>query len=140
MSQVSNPVKKPLPEPTHWSKPFWDACKKHELHIQKCKDCSKLIMYPKRYCPHCLSENLTWVKSEGKGVIYSYTIVCNNPPTAFLSEVPYVVAVVELDEGVRMATNIVQSDFEDIKCEAPVEVVFEDITDEITLPKFRVLK
>lgn len=138
MSQLSN-VNKPIPVPTHWSKPYWDACKNHELHIQQCNNCLTYIMYPKLYCPHCLSDELGWVKSEGKGTVYSYSIVYNNPPTAFQGELPFVIAVVELSEGVRLTTNIIDTEFDKISCGIPVEVVFEDITNEITLPKFKVI-
>jgi uncharacterized OB-fold protein len=128
---------KPLPQPTPWSKPFWEGCKRNELLIQKCEECHNLIMYPKLFCPHCLSPNLQWEKSSGKGKIYSYSVVHAYAPTAFSKDVPYIVAVVELDEGVRMMSSIVQCNPEEIQCDIPVEVVFEKVTDEITLPKFK---
>ena len=136
-NQTITHVNKPVPEPTIWSKPFWDACKNHELHIQKCSDCKQLIMYPKKYCPHCLSEHLTWIKSKGYGKIYSYSVVNNNPPSFFIDELPYVVAIVELDEGVRLTTNIVEDNHDLLACEVEVEVIFEKANDDITLPKFK---
>lgn len=129
--------KKPLPKPSPWSKPFWDSCKRHELLIQKCKDCKNPIFYPKLFCPHCLSDNLEWVKASGRGKVYSYTVVHSYQPTEFAEDVPYVVAVIDLDEGVRMMSNIVNCPTEAVKCDMEVEAIFEDVTDEITLPKFK---
>jgi len=129
--------KKPLPQPTPWSKPFWAGCKKHELLIQKCKDCQRHIFYPKLFCPLCLSPNLEWVKVSGRGKIYSYTVVYSYAPTEFSEDTPYVVAVIDLQEGVRMMSNIVGCPPEKVKCDMEVEVVFDDVTQEITLPKFK---
>jgi uncharacterized OB-fold protein len=129
--------KKPMPRPTPWSKPFWDGCKRHELVIQKCKDCQEHIFYPKLFCPHCLSPNLEWTKASGKGKIYSYTIVYSYAPTEFAEDTPYVVAVIDLQEGVRMMSNVVECPPEEVKCDMKVEVVFDDVTNEITLPKFK---
>lgn len=128
----------PLPTVSRWSRPFWDACRKHELMIQRCKECNRLIMYPKLYCPECLSDDMEWIKASGHGKIYSYTVVTNNPPSVFADQLPYVVAIVELDEGVRLATNVVDTPVERLACDTPVEVVFDDVTEELTLPKFRV--
>lgn len=130
---------KPLPEPTPWSKPFWEGTKRHELLIQKCKDCSQLIMYPKKYCPSCLSDRMEWVKSSGRGKIYSFSVVKSNPPSAFIKDLPFTVAIIRLEEGVQMLSNIVASVPDILKCDSNVEVVFDDVTDEITLPKFRVV-
>jgi hypothetical protein len=129
--------KKPLPKPTPWSKPFWDGCKRHELFIQNCKDCKNPIFYPKLFCPHCLSPNLEWVKAGGRGKVYSYTVVHSYAPTEFSEDIPYIVAVIELQEGVRLMSNIVGCLPETVKCDMEVEVIFDDVTKEITLPKFK---
>lgn len=129
--------KKPLPQPTPWSKPFWDGCKRHELLIQKCKDCQNPNFYPKLFCPHCLSLNLEWVKASGRGKVYSYTVVYSYQPTEFSEDVPYIVAVIDLQEGVRMMSNIVGCLPETVKCDMEVEVIFDDVTKEVTLPKFK---
>ncbi len=131
--------KKPLPQPTPWSKPFWDGCKRHELLIQKCMDCKNPIFSPKLFCPHCLSTRLEWVKASGKGRVYSYTVVYSYGPTEFSEDTPYIVAVVELEEGVRMMSNIVECTPGRVKCDIKVEVVFDDITEDFTLPKFKPL-
>jgi hypothetical protein len=91
-------------------------------------------------CPHCFSENLEWVEASGKGTIYSYTVVMNNSPSAFINDIPYVVALIKLDEGVQMLSNIVDCDFDELKCDMPVEVTFEKLDDEFSLPNFRPVK
>jgi uncharacterized OB-fold protein len=87
-------------------------------------------------CPHCGADDIEWVKSSGRGHIYSYTVVENNAPSAFAGDTPYVVAVIKLDEGVQMLSNIVGCNFDDLQCDMPVEVVFEELNQEFTLPKF----
>ena len=131
--------RKPLPKPTPWSTPFWDGCKNKKLLIQQCKDCKKHVFYPKLFCPFCLSQKLGWIEASGKGKIYSYTIVHSYQPTEFSKDVPYAVAIIELKEGVRMMSNLVESDLEKVRCDLDVEVVFEDVTHEFTLPKFRLI-
>ena len=129
--------KKPLPEPTPWSKPFWEGCKKHELLIQKCQDCREFIFYPKMFCPSCLSSNIGWVRAKGRGKVYSYMAVYSYQPTGFEGDIPYVVAIIELEEGIRMMSNIVECPPEKVKGDMEVEVVFKDVTEKITLPNFR---
>ena len=131
--------KKPLPEPTFFSKPFWDGAKRHELLIQKCKDCQKFVFYPKVVCPFCLSDNLEWVKASGRGKVYSYMVVYSYQPQAFAEDVPYVVAIIDLEEGVRLMSNVVECDPETVRCDMNVTVVFDDVTEEFTLPKFKPL-
>jgi uncharacterized OB-fold protein len=128
---------KPVPEVNPWAKPFWEAAHQKKLIIQKCPDCYKHIFYPRLLCPHCFSENLEWVEASGKGTIYSYTVVMNNAPSAFINDIPYVVALIKLDEGVQMLSNIVECDPEEVRCDMPVEVTFEKLSEDFTLPKFR---
>jgi uncharacterized OB-fold protein len=132
--------KKPLPKPTPWSKFFWDSCKEEKLCVQRCNACKKNIFYPKLYCPFCLSSDLTWIRASGKGRIYSYMVVYAYQPTEFQEDVPYVVAVIDLEEGVRMMSNIVDCNPEEVHCDDPVEVVFEKVNEAYTLPKFRPIK
>ncbi len=128
---------KPVPVVQPWARPFWDAAKRHELTLQHCGDCDRAIHYPRMACPHCGSDNLGWRQASGRGTVYSFTIVENNAPSAFAADVPYVVAVIRLEEGVQMLSNIVEADHADIQCDMAVEVVFEDLDEEFTLPKFR---
>ena len=129
--------KKPVPIVNPWAKPFWEAARDKRLIIQKCEDCGKHIFYPRIACPHCFSDMVKWVEASGKGTIYSYTVVVSNAPSAFIGDMPYVIAIVKLDEGVQMLTNIVGCDPEQVRCDMPVEVTFEKLDDEFTLPKFR---
>lgn len=129
--------RKPVPTVTPWSAPFWAGCRKGELLIQQCQDCGVLNFYPKLYCAGCLSSNLEWVKASGRGKVYSYMTVYAFQPTEFAEDVPYVVAIVELDEGVRMMSNIVGCIPDEVHCDMNVEVVFEKATEEFTLPKFK---
>ena len=119
---------KPVPVPDHITAKFWDAAKHHKLLIQSC---------PQSYCRGCLSENIAWSEASGRGKVYSYTIIHRPPSLRFQEDVPYTVAIVKLDEGVRMMSNIIGIDPEDVRVGMAVEVVFDDITPTISLPKFR---
>lgn len=127
---------KPLPEITPDNKPFWDACKRHELSLQRCQDCGHLRL-PSPICQECLSMNAEWVKVSGRGKLYTWTTIFQRYHPAFTDELPYNVAMVELEEGPRVITNIVECKNDDLHIGMEVEVVFEDVTEEITLPKFK---
>jgi uncharacterized protein len=129
--------KKTLPEPDMVSIHFWEAAKRHELHIQRCESCESYIFYPRAICPECLSSDLTWVKASGEGTVYSYTIsrVLSDP--GFADEIPYVVAIIELAEGPHMTSNIIGCQPESVRVGMPVVADFDDVTPEITLVKFR---
>lgn len=136
---MENP-EKPVPVVNPWARPFWKAAKEKRLIIQKCKDCEKHIFYPRIACPSCFSDQVDWVEASGKGKVYSFTVVMNNAPSSFIIDMPYVIAIVKLQEGVQMLTNIVGCDPEEVTCDMPVEVTFEKLNDEFTLPKFRPVK
>ncbi len=133
-------IGRPLPTIQSWTEPYYRGAREGRLVIQRCKDCKKHIFYPRMYCPYCFSDQIEWVKASGKGKIYSYTVVMNNPPSAFVKDLPYVIAIIKLDEGVQMLTNIVDCDPKEVKFDMPVEITFQKITDEITLPQFRPVK
>ena len=128
---------KPVPVVNPWARPFWEAAREERLMIQKCDDCERHIFYPRIACPHCFSDKVKWVEASGKGTVYSFTVVMNNAPSAFITDIPYVIAVVKLDEGVQMLSNIVGCNPDAVTCDMPVEVTFEKLNDEFTLPKFR---
>jgi uncharacterized OB-fold protein len=107
--------------------------------IQVCATCAQRIFYPRLYCPNCLAPGLDWMQASGRGAIYSYTVVRSNAPSAFAATIPYAVAVVRLEEGVQMLANIVDSDLDDLRCDAPVEVVFQRKGDWV-LPQFRLAR
>jgi uncharacterized protein len=126
---------KPLPKPSPTSRPFWEAAKRHELMLQRCGGCNAFIHYPRDRCPHCLSDELQWQRVNGRGTVYSYTVV-RRASTRSFADKPYVLAIVELDEGVRMTTNV-DATPESIKVGMPVTVYFDDVTADRTLVKFK---
>jgi len=127
---------KPLPEITPDNQPFWEACKRHELCLQRCQDCGHLRL-PSPICQQCLSMNSEWVRVSGRGKVYTWTTIYQRYHPAFAEELPYNVTMVALEEGPRLLANIVDCKNEDLRIGMEVEVVFEDVTEEITLPKFR---
>jgi len=129
--------KKPLPRIDEESKGFWEACQRHELYVQRCRACGRRRYYPRAVCPACLSSNTEWVLSSGRGTVYTYTVTYQNQAPGFRDDLPYVLAYVELEDRVRILTNIVGCAPDDVKIGMPVEVLFDDVTPEVTLPKFK---
>lgn len=130
---------KPLPVIDSESRPYWDALKQHRLTLKRCQDCGKHHFYPRALCPHCHSDAVEWVEARGTGTIYSFTIARRPAGPAFKADTPYVVAVVELDEGARMMSNIVTDKVDAVRIGQHVSVQYEDVTEEVTLPKFRLV-
>ena len=129
--------RKPLPRIDEESRGYWEALARHELYFQRCRDCGTKRFYPRALCPRCLSSATEWVRASGWGTVYSFTVTHQNQAPGFREELPYVLAIVELDEGVRMMTNVVGCAPDAVRVGMRVEVVFDDVTAEITLPKFR---
>ena len=136
MSEQAPPVEKPLPEPSDVSRPYWEGLTEGELRLQRCAQCRRYVFYPRRFCPHCLCERLDWVPASGRGKVYSYTIVRRAMNPAFAAEVPYVFAIVELEVGPRVTTNIVNCPPEDVRVDMPVKAAYDRVTAEISLLKF----
>ena len=130
---------KPIPAPQGESDFYWQKAKQHELWLRKCDDCGGAYFYPRDISPCCFSKNTSWMQASGKATLFTYGIVHRAPHPGFASDAPYVVAVVELEEGPAMPTNIVMDEPtpEKLQIGMPLEVVFDDITDEIALPKFK---
>jgi len=128
---------KPLPHLDEENRPWWEALKRHELYLQKCRDCAALRYYPRAQCPECLSPRTDWVRASGRGKVYTFTATWQNQAAGFRESLPYVMAYVQLDEGPKMLTNIIDCGPEQVKIGMPVEVVYEDVTAEVTLAKFR---
>ncbi len=128
--------KKPLPYIHPETKEYWDGAKEHELRIRRCRSCGAYHFYPRDFCPSCFSFDVEWVKASGRGTIYSFT-VCHRPAPGFEGDVPYNLVLIELEEGIRMMSNVVGCANEDLKIGMPVEVVFEEVSGDVTLPKFR---
>lgn len=134
-SQTTKPM--PRPENRGLTAPFWEAAKRHELVCQRCRQCASWIFYPREQCPTCFSTELEWAPVSGKGRVFAFTVVYQPANAAFESDVPYAYAIVQLDEGVRMPTNIVKCELDAIRADMPVTVVFDDVSPEWTLVKFR---
>ncbi|MGH7948680.1 MAG: Zn-ribbon domain-containing OB-fold protein [Candidatus Binataceae bacterium] len=128
---------KPLPHLDEENRPWWEALKRHELYVQRCRDCGDLRYYPRAQCTECLSPKTEWVKCSGRGKVYTFTVTNQNQAPGFRESLPYIMAYVELDEGPRMLTNIVDCRPEEARIGMPVEVVYDDVTPEVTLAKFR---
>ena len=128
---------KPLPVITENNRPFWDAAKRHELSLQKCNNCGKYWYPSGPVCPFCWSRDHEWAKLSGRGKVNSWVIFHQRYFESFSEDIPYNVAQVELEEGPRITTNLVGVKNEDIRMDMPVHVVFDDVTPEVTLPKFR---
>lgn len=137
MPEMIQQYSKPLPGVDEDNKPFWDFCKHHELRMQKCSRCEKFFYPPGTICPHCQNLESEWVKLSGKGKVYSFVIVRRASHPAFAKDVPYVVALIETDEGPRLTSNVIGCPPEDVQIGMPVEVVFSDISEEFSLPKFK---
>lgn len=131
-----NNMAKPLPVVDNDSSVFWENCKQERLVLQECQDCSKFYFYPRILCPHCMSSNVEWKEVSGSGKIYSFTIARRPAGPAFKEDLPYAVGLIELDEGPRMMSNIINIPVDDIRCDMPVKVKFEAVNEQFTLPKF----
>jgi uncharacterized protein len=127
---------KPEPVPTPETRPFWEGCAAGELRIQHCTACDRYVFYPRLLCPRCGAGDLEWVTSDGTATLHSY-VISHRPAPGFAGETPYVIAVVELPEGVRMMTNIVhvEPDPAQLPLDLPLRVVFER-RGAVTLPMF----
>ena len=132
---------KPLPEFRPETKPYWNACKNHELVLPRSRTTKEFFFYPRALSPgEDMSEDIEWVKASGKAKVWTYSIHHMGPTQAYKGEPPYVVALVETEEGIKMMTNIVDCDPNEVRIGMEVEVIFDDVTPDVTLPKFRPVK
>jgi uncharacterized OB-fold protein len=128
-----------LPTPDADGRPFWEGCRAHKLRFQKCTACGEVRWPPAIICPRCHSREAEWIESQGRGTIYTYAVYHQAFHPAFKKKLPYVVAVVQLDEGPRLLTNIVGCPPESLDCEMKVQVAWDDVSDEFSLPLFQPL-
>ena len=128
---------KPRPQPNRDTAPFWKGCGRHELCFQKCSSCSEVRWPPSPVCPECHSSATEWIVSAGRGRVYTFAVYHTAFHPAFEGELPYIIAVVELEEGPHLITNIVGAKPSEIECDMPVEVVWEDIEDGLSIARFR---
>lgn len=117
------------------TKPFWDATAEGRLVLPRCDGCDTLIWYPRAVCPSCHGTSTTWTECSGRGRVYSFTVT-RRSQGRWGEVTPYVLAYVELDEGPRMMTNIVDCDPDEVRVDLPVEVRFDDTGEGTALPRF----
>jgi uncharacterized protein len=133
-------IDRPLPNPmTPEAKPYWDGLREQKLMLPRCNACQHVFWYPRIACPKCSARDIGWIQSKGRGTLHSFEIGYQSFNKAFKVPTPYVLAMVELAEGPRMLSNLinVDPDPKKITCDIPVEVVFTKLTDDVTLPLFQ---
>jgi hypothetical protein len=133
---VSTLEPRPVPETTAFAAPFWAAAREHRLVLQHCPRCDRVQHFPRAWCTNCLNDVMEYVDASGSGTVYSFTVVRRTPNPAFTGRLPYVLALVDLDEGVRIYTNIVGCDPDDVRVGQRVRASFEDIDDEHSVVLF----
>jgi uncharacterized OB-fold protein len=134
---VSAPSRRDLPTIEDESRPFWDAAHEGRFLIARCRSCGKAHHYPRPFCPFCWSEDVVWEDSCGVATLYTYSVVYANDLPPFSDRLPYVAAVVDLDEGPRVMTNIVDCDPSELRIGMKLKVAYRELTPEITAPVFR---
>jgi uncharacterized protein len=134
---MSDAARKNLPQITPETAEYWAGCKRHELLIQRCADCGAAQFYPRAFCTHCSGSKVQWSRASGRGTLASFTIVHRAVSQAYAAEAPYVVALVRLEEGPMMMSNVVGGSHADLQIGMSLQVVFDHWSDAITVPKFR---
>ncbi len=137
MAETGSGYHRPLPRRRGYAADFYGYCQKHELRFQRCTGCGTWRHIPRDMCAKCGSFDFEWAKSSGRGKVFSWTTVIQPMLPPFADIVPYSPVIVELEEGVRMVSWLVDVKPEELALEMPVEVIFDDVTAEATLPKFR---
>lgn len=138
MSERSTPsFPRPLPKLDGEAAPYWRALREGRIELPRCKSCRKFIFYPRSFCPHCLAREVGWERLEGRGRVYTFTVVHKPTNPYFAGSAPYVYAVVELEQGMRLPTMLVGCEPSQVKVGDPVEPVFEKVSDDVTLLYFR---
>jgi hypothetical protein len=130
-------VVKPLPVPTPVSAPFWQGLEQGRVRIQRCGDCAAWVFYPRVRCSRCLSDRLAWHDVSGAGQLHTYTVARQPTAPQFLDEVPQLIAVVELAEGVRLTTTLVRVDVAAIRIGMPLVPYFDRVADGVTLLRYQ---
>jgi hypothetical protein len=131
---------KPLPQPDVDTQPYWDGCKRHELRAQRCNHCGQFRWLPQAFCPECYSWDFAWTTLSDTGTVTSFVVVHYAAVAAFQPDLPYVIAHITIDgtnERVRLVSNVIDCPWQEVRVGMPVRVVFDDVTAEVTLAKFR---
>lgn len=125
---------RPAPEPTIDSKPYWDGLKERRLLLQQCGNCGLVRHYPRPMCDACHSLEVRWIESSRQGRLYAWTEVHHPFVPGFRDEIPYVMATVELEEGVRLQCQMLGAEAAALRLDLPVEIVFREVEDDLVLP------
>lgn len=125
-----------LPSPDDETRPFWDAAREGRLLIRRCDGCGQAHFYPRPFCPRCWGDAVRWEDACGRATLYTWSVVCVNDLPPFPERVPYVAAMVDLEEGPRMMTNVVDCDFDRLAVGMPLVVRFRPVSDDVTIPVF----
>ena len=130
-------IERPAPHSTEYSEGFWEGVRRGELVIQRCIACQRLRHYPQPMCPECHSPRFDWAPVSGRGRIHSYTIAHRAFHPAWQDHVPYVIATIELEEGVRMVCDLLDDPPETVEIDQAVEVFFDELPGQGRMPRFR---
>jgi uncharacterized OB-fold protein len=128
---------RPLPEVTPEMTPFWEAARRHELVVQRCRGCGTHRFPARDLCSRCLGRDAEWVRVSGRGTLFSYAVMHQVYHPAFADRVPYAVVVVELDCGARLLSNVPDVPLDGLRIGMPLEVAFEELAPEVVIPVFR---
>ncbi len=134
---MSEPLPAPAPPVDPETRPFWDATAEGRLLLQRCSACGRPIWYPRSLCPRCGSADTEWFEATGRATVYSFTVVRRGASGPYRGAEPYVLAYVELEEGPRMLTNLVDGDVDAIRVGDPVRAVFHPTGEGPALVRFR---
>jgi uncharacterized OB-fold protein len=129
----------PAPVEDPDSAPYWNSLREHAMCLPYCAACGRFFFYPRTVCPRCHSGDVEWRQASGHGVIYSYTVVRRAPARAFAADVPYTVALADLDEGCRIVARVRPDDAPRTAIGARVQIDYHDVTDTLTLPVLRLV-
>ena len=125
-----------LPAADDDTRPYWDAARAGRLLVKRCADCGAAHFYPRPFCPRCWSSAVSWEEASGRAVLYTWSVVHHNDLPPFSDRLPYVAAVVDLAEGPRMMTNVVDCDEEQLRVGMPLQVAYREIAEHVTIPVF----
>ena len=128
---------KPLPIINEDNAAYWEYAREHELRMQKCASCGHIRFPVSLVCPRCHAVEAEWARLSGRGKVYSYIIYRQAYHPSYQDDIPYAVAIIQLEEGPRLESNLTDCRLDDIKIGMPVRLYFDDVTEEISLPKFR---
>jgi uncharacterized protein len=136
MTEIADTYQKPLPATDALTAPYWKAAAEGRLLIQRCASCGHRQFYPRAHCTACGTFDPAWEEASGRGVVHTFSVIHRNGSPGFAEEVPYVFAIVELEEGPRMTANVVGVDPDEVVVDMPVRVTFTPVSDEIAIPQF----